>query len=155
MTKLKVRELKWKRLKVRESVLHFCLKLIIGKWRNPYDLPKLRKKTWKWQHIRKAWVIFFKHLLWLALLSYENKYSSLLENKGEVYNTKDWHLLDIASRFHQTLVYFLALFGIISNLRKKTLKVKKQEIRPSVELSCYYLYFNRTLIVALKSKCTI
>ena len=123
MTKLKVRGLKWKRLKVRESVLHFCLELIIGKWRNPYDLPKLRKKTWKWQHIRKAWVIFFKHLLWLALLSYENKYSSLLENKGEVYNKKNWHLLDIACRFHQTLVYFLAWFGIISNLREKTLKV--------------------------------
>ena len=143
-------------MKVRELVLHFYLKLIIEKWRNPYDLPKLSKKTWKWQHKRKAWVIFFKHLLWLALLSYENKYSSLLENKGEVYNTKDWHLLDIACRFHQTLVYFLALFGIISNLREKTLKVKKQEIHPSVELSCYYLYFNRTLvIVALKSKCTI
>ena len=134
-------------MKVRELVLHFYLKLIIEKWRNPYDLPKLSKKTWKWQHKRKAWVIFFKHLLWLALLSYENKYSSLLENKGEVYNTKDWHLLDIACRFHQTLVYFLALFGIISNLREKTLKVKKQEIHPSVELSCYYLYFNRTLVI--------
>ena len=28
MTKLKVRGLKWKRLKIRGSVLHFCLKFI-------------------------------------------------------------------------------------------------------------------------------
>ena len=46
---------------------------------------KVKNKDMKMKTYKKCMSDFFKHLLRLALLSYENKYGSLLENKGEVY----------------------------------------------------------------------
>ena len=52
-------------------------------------------------------------------------------NNGEVYNMKDWHFLDIAFRFHHSLVYVKKKgMKIIENravLKKPKVKKKKKK----------------------------
>ena len=68
-----------------------------------------------------CWLFSFFYPLktWYWVVSNHQNTSSLfyliiivqpVGNNGEVYNMHDWHFLDIACRFHQSLVYFLRYF---------------------------------------------